>query len=92
MGHSIGAAIALAIAAQSQLPFPLLGVSALGVIPTPRRDLLIPDPDPEPDEPRFVIDDVRTVINRFFGPFECLNEDVFTGDTLKAAFEPGRNG
>lgn len=88
MGHSIGAAIALAIAAQSQRPFPVLGVSALGVIPTPRSDLLIPDPDPEPDEPRSVIDDVPEVVNRSFGPFECLNEEVFTRNTLEAVFEP----
>lgn len=90
VGHSIGAAIALAIAAQSN-PFPVLGASVLGVVPTPERDLLIPHPDPQPDEPRFVIDEVITRILRFFGPFECLNEGIFTGDNLQAAFEPGMN-
>jgi alpha-beta hydrolase superfamily lysophospholipase len=90
VGHSIGAAIALAIAAQSDCQsFPLLAVSALGVVPT-LRDLLL-DPDPESDEPRSVIEDVLTVVPRFFSPFECLNEKVFTGDTLKAAFEPCMN-
>jgi alpha-beta hydrolase superfamily lysophospholipase len=86
VGHSIGAAIALAIAAQSDCQsFPLLVVSALGVVPT------LLDPDPESDAPRFVIRDVSTVVSRFFGPFECLNEKVFTGDTLRAAFEPCMN-
>lgn len=86
MGHSIGAAIALAIAAQSDFRFPLLAVSALKLVPT-LRDLLV-DPDPESDEPQFVIEDVLTVASRLFDPFDCLNEKVFTGDTLKVAFEP----
>lgn len=92
VGHSIGAAIALAIAAQSDCQsFPVLAVSALGVVPTLQQGLLLPDPDLESDEPRFVIDDVPTVVSRFFGPFECLDEKVFTGDTLRAAFEPSMN-
>lgn len=89
VGHSMGAAIALAIAAQSKPPFPVLGVSALGAVPSPEKGTLLPDPDPAPHEPRYVIEDVPTVIETFFGPFECLNEDVFTGDILKAVFEPG---
>lgn len=91
VGHSIGAAIALAIAAQSNGELPLLGVSSLGLVPTSERGLLIPDPDPDPDAARFVIEDVPTVVSRFFGPFEFLNEQVFNSDTLQAVFEPSMN-
>lgn len=89
VGHSMGAAISLAIAAQSELPFPLLGVSALGAIPSPKKGTLLPDPDPAPNEPRYAIEDVPTVIQTFFGPFECLHDEVFNGDNLQAVFEPG---
>ncbi|KAJ5220378.1 Oxidoreductase 2OG-Fe(II) oxygenase family [Penicillium chermesinum] len=88
VGHSMGGAIVLAIAAQSKTPFSILGVSALGVVPSPEKGTLLPDPDPTPSEPRYSIEDPPTVIKKFFGPFECLNEDVFTGDTLRAVFEP----
>jgi pimeloyl-ACP methyl ester carboxylesterase len=92
VGHSIGAAIALAIAAQSdRQSFPVLAVSALGVIPTLQRDILLPDPDLESDDPRFVVKDVPTLVSRFFGPFECLDERLFTADTLKASFEPSKS-
>lgn len=89
VGHSLGAAIALAIAAQSDCQFPVIGVSVLGVVPTLDTGILIPDPDPEPDNLRVPLGDVPAMVSRFFGPFECLDEKVFTADTLRVVFEPG---
>lgn len=89
VGHSLGAAIALAIAAQSELPFPLLGVSALGIVPTPQKDLVLPDPDPTPDEPRVAISDLHLDATAFLGPLDLVDDAAFTADVLMTAFEPG---
>lgn len=85
LGHFIGAALVFAIAAQSQCS-PVVGVSTLGIVPTPQRNLLLLHPAPPPDEPGritgFLLNPLVSV------DIEYLDEKVSTSQTLLEAFQP----
>jgi len=89
VGHSVGAALAVAIAAQSDSQLPVIGLSLVGLVPTPSRSQLIPDPDPDPENPRLSPESMSAMASDFMGPMKYLNREIFSdGATLKKIFEP----
>ncbi|KAJ6014789.1 Oxidoreductase 2OG-Fe(II) oxygenase family [Penicillium herquei] len=87
-GHSLGGATTLAIAAQSELPFPLLGVGALGIVPSPTKSGLFQEENPAPKGRRSVVKkETKSLFTRMFGPIKYIDEDLFTADALIATSE-----
>jgi pimeloyl-ACP methyl ester carboxylesterase len=91
IGHSLGGAICLAIAAEAGEQLPLLGVSVLGIVPVEGSTLPFPDPDPEPENPRIVFKESREMMRRLLGPEEFIKQNVFNPDVLQLIFEPGES-
>jgi pimeloyl-ACP methyl ester carboxylesterase len=89
IGHSLGAAISMAIAAEAGDQLPLLGVSALGCIPTQTPLNILPEPDLDPNNPRFVVAETAENIQKYMGDPSQLNLDALTKDVVSAVFEPG---
>ncbi|KAJ5175968.1 oxidoreductase [Penicillium canariense] len=89
VGHSIGGAIALSIAHEAQGRLPIFGVSAMGCLPTLAPLRLLPEVDPEPENPRFVVDNNPENVRRFMGRTEWLNLDALSADIVSTVFEPG---
>lgn len=90
IGHSLGAGLALSIAARADKEsFPVLGVSSLGCPPTKEKLHLWPEPDPEPDNPRFEVPQTPENIKRFMGDPDQLDLDALAPDVIEACFEPG---
>lgn len=88
-GHSLGGAFSLAITAEAQNRLPLLGVSALGCAPIPNSRLLLSDPDPEPSNPRFIVETNPENIRKFMGEVEWLNVEALDPELVVQVFEPG---
>jgi pimeloyl-ACP methyl ester carboxylesterase len=88
-GHSLGGAYSLSITAEAQDRVPLLGVSALGCAPVPDSKILLADPDPDPSNPRFVVETTPENIRRFMGEVEWLNIDALEPELVAQVFEPG---
>lgn len=89
VGHSAGAALAVAIAAQPDSQLPVIGLSLLGLVPTHRGNLLIPNPDPDPENPRLSAESMSPMASDFMGPLQYLNGRVFgDGAMIKMIFEP----
>lgn len=88
-GHSLGGAYALSIAAEAQDRLPLLGVSALGCAPLQNSKSLLPNPDPEPSNPRFFVETNPQNIRRFMGEVEWLNIEALDPELVVQVFEPG---
>ncbi|EED20772.1 oxidoreductase, 2OG-Fe(II) oxygenase family, putative [Talaromyces stipitatus ATCC 10500] len=88
-GHSLGGAFSLSITAEAQDRLPLLGVSALGCAPVPDRKILLVDPDPEPSNPRYVVETNPENIRKFMGEVEWLNLDALEPELVAQVFEPG---
>lgn len=88
-GHSLGGAYSLSITAEAQDRLPLLGVSALGCAPVPDSKILLADPDPDPSNPRFVVETNPENIRRFMGEVEWLNIDALEPELVAQVFEPG---
>jgi pimeloyl-ACP methyl ester carboxylesterase len=91
IGHSLGGAICLAIAAEAGEQLPLLGVSVLGIVPVEGSTLPFPEPDPEPENPRIVFKESREMVRRLLGPEEFIKRNVFNPDVLQLIFEPGES-
>ncbi|KAL1969768.1 hypothetical protein VTN77DRAFT_7277 [Rasamsonia byssochlamydoides] len=89
IGHSLGAALSLVIAAEAGDRLPVLGVSSLGCLPSTEPLHLIPDPDSEPSNPRFVIAQTAENIARFLGDVDSVNVDALTSAVTAAVYEPG---
>ncbi|KUL85401.1 hypothetical protein ZTR_07011 [Talaromyces verruculosus] len=88
-GHSLGGAFSLSITAEAQDRLPLLGVSALGCVPVPNSRLLLSDPDPEPSNPRFIVETNPENIRKFMGEVEWLNVEALDPELVVQVFEPG---
>ena len=88
-GHSLGGAFSLSITAEAQDRLPLLGVSALGCAPVLNSRLLLSDPDPEPSNPRFIVETNPENIRKFMGEVEWLNVEALDPELVVQVFEPG---
>ncbi|KAI7971352.1 hypothetical protein EIK77_002464 [Talaromyces pinophilus] len=90
-GHSLGGAFSLSITAEAQDRLPLLGVSALGCAPVQNSRLLLADPDPEPSNPRFIVETNPENIRKFMGEVEWLNVEALDPElvTLTERLQPG---
>ncbi|KAJ5115695.1 Major facilitator superfamily domain general substrate transporter [Penicillium angulare] len=88
-GHSLGAATTFAIAAQSELPFPLLGVGGLGIVPSQGKTGFLPDVDPAPEGDRVVIPDIGKLFALMFGPIEYIDDKLLTADALFSSSQAG---
>jgi pimeloyl-ACP methyl ester carboxylesterase len=89
VGHSIGGALALSIAYEAEGRLPILGVSAMGCLPTLAPLGLLGETDPEPENPRFIVENNPENIKRFMGRVEWLNLDALSEDVVAAVFEAG---
>jgi pimeloyl-ACP methyl ester carboxylesterase len=89
IGHSLGGAISLIIAAEAGDTLPLLGVSSLGCTPSQLPLNILPNPDPQPENPRFVVEETAENIQKYMGGPAQLNLDALTKDVVSAVFEPG---
>ena len=89
VGHSIGGALALSIAYEADGRLPILGVSAMGCLPSLTPLGLLGETDPEPENPRFIVENNPENIKRFMGRVEWLNLDALSEDVVAAVFEPG---
>lgn len=89
VGHSIGGALALSVTYEAQGRLPILGVSAMGCLPTLKPLGILDWTDPEPENPRFIFESNPENIKRFMGRMEWLNLDALTEEVVVAVFEPG---
>lgn len=90
VGHSIGGALALSVTHEAHGRLPILGVSAMGCLPSLNPLGLLGETDPEPDNPRFIVEPSPENIKRFMGRTEWLNLDALSPEIVAAVFEPGR--
>jgi pimeloyl-ACP methyl ester carboxylesterase len=91
IGHSLGAVTALSIAAFKDEELPLLGVSALGIIPAKDHpaglvDMLRTDPE----NPRFVVEPSPEAIETFMGPPSVIDPEMLVHPSVPQIFEPGK--
>ncbi|CZR65450.1 related to oxidoreductase, 2OG-Fe(II) oxygenase family [Phialocephala subalpina] len=90
IGHSLGAAISLSLAAFHGNDLPLLGISALGIIPTKDHPTgLIQMLKADPENPRFVVEPTPESTEVFMGPPEVIDQAVITHPSMLTIFEPG---
>lgn len=89
VGHSIGGALALSIAYEAKGQLPILGVGAMGCLPSLTPLGLLSETDPEPENPRFIVENNPENVKRFMGRVEWLNLDALSEDVVAAVFEPG---
>lgn len=89
IGHSLGAATSLIIAALEGHNLPLLGVSVLGIIPNKVRPIAIVQALEEaPDSARVPLDDPSPdTLRRFLGIPDFLDKDVLTHPSIPIIFE-----
>ncbi|EEA21172.1 hypothetical protein EYB25_008632 [Talaromyces marneffei] len=88
-GHSLGGAYSLLIAAEPQGRLPLLGVSTLGCAPVPNGKILLSNHDPDPSNPRFIVETSPENIRKFMGEVEWLNIEALEPQLVAQVFEPG---
>jgi len=90
VGHSLGAAISLSIAALEGEMLPLLGVSALGVIPTKEPPpILVNMLKADSENPRFVVEPSPEAVETFMGPPSVVDESILAHPSMPKIFEPG---
>ncbi|EPS28170.1 hypothetical protein PDE_03116 [Penicillium oxalicum 114-2] len=89
VGHSLGGALALAIAYEAQEKLPILGVSSMGCLPTREPLGLLAENDPEPQNPRYLVEKKASNVERFMGKLEWVNINALSGAVISSAFEPG---
>ncbi|KAF7715955.1 Uncharacterized protein PECH_004622 [Penicillium ucsense] len=89
VGHSLGGALALSVAYEAQRKMPIWGVSCMGSLPTQEPLGLLAEPDPEPENPRYVVDESAINVERFMGKLEWVNLDGLSGKVIESVFEPG---
>lgn len=90
VGHSLGGALALAIAYEAQEKLPILGVSSMGCLPTREPLGLLAENDPEPQNPRYLVEKKASNVERFMGKLEWVNINALSGAVISSAFEPGK--
>jgi pimeloyl-ACP methyl ester carboxylesterase len=91
IGHSLGAAIALGIAALESKRLPFLGVSALGIIPTAFPSALLQAQlNQDPNSSRVVIEPTPEVIETYLGPPSTFEQSILEHPSIPNIFEPGR--
>jgi pimeloyl-ACP methyl ester carboxylesterase len=91
IGHSLGAATALILAALEGDKLPLLGISALGIIPSREKPTaLLEALDKDPENPRMLIEDPDpATLRKFMGIPEFLDPQILTNPAIPEIFEPG---
>ncbi|TVY55156.1 putative 2-oxoglutarate-dependent dioxygenase DIN11, partial [Lachnellula suecica] len=90
VGHSLGAAISLSLAAFEGDKLPLLGVSSLGIMPTKDHPpSLIEMLKANPENPRFIVEPSIESIETFMGPLELIDESLLIHPSMPNIFEPG---
>jgi pimeloyl-ACP methyl ester carboxylesterase len=90
IGHSLGAAIALGIAALESKRLPFLGVSALGVIPTMVPSALLQAQlNQDPSSPHVVIEPTLEAIETYLGPPSAFEQSILEHPSISSIFEPG---
>ncbi|GLI82121.1 hypothetical protein PoHVEF18_010522 [Penicillium ochrochloron] len=89
VGHSIGGALVLSITHEAQGRLPILGVSAMGCLPSLKPLGLLGETDPEQENPRFTVEPSPDNIKRFMGRMEWLNLDALSQEIVEVVFEPG---
>jgi pimeloyl-ACP methyl ester carboxylesterase len=90
VGHSMGGALVLSITYEAQGRLPILGVSAMGCLPSLKPLGMLGDTDPDPENPRFIVEPDPENIKRFMGRMEWLNLDALSEEIVAAVFEPGK--
>ena len=91
VGHSLGAATSLSIAAFEGEGLPVLGVSALGIIPTKDHPAgLVEMLKSDPDNPRFIVEASPEAIETFMGPPSVVDQSIFQHPSMPIIFEPGK--
>ncbi|OKL57253.1 hypothetical protein UA08_07419 [Talaromyces atroroseus] len=88
VGHSLGGAFSLSIAYEARERLPLLGVSSLGCLPVASSSSLLPDPDLEPHNPRFVVQTTPENVRKYMGEVEWVNLDALDPALIASVFEP----
>lgn len=90
IGHSLGAATTLALAAYHGDDLPIIGVSALGILPTKDHPAgLIEVLKADPENPRFVVESTPESVEAFMGPPTVIDQAVVTSPDMLTIFEPG---
>jgi pimeloyl-ACP methyl ester carboxylesterase len=90
VGHSLGGALALSVTYEAHGQLPILGVSAMGCLPSLKPLGILGATDPEPENPRFIVESNPENIRRFMGRPEWLNHDALSEDIVAEVFEPGK--
>jgi pimeloyl-ACP methyl ester carboxylesterase len=91
VGHSLGAATALGIASFEAETLPILGVSALGIIPTKEHPAGLVDMlKADPENPRFVVEASPEAVEAFMGPPSVIGSSILVHPSLPKIFEPGK--
>lgn len=89
MGHSLGGGFALGVTYEARDRLPVLGVSSMGCLPTLKKVRIIPEPETEPDNPRYVTENTPANIKKYMGEIDWVNAEVLTKELIDAVFEPG---
>jgi pimeloyl-ACP methyl ester carboxylesterase len=90
IGHSLGAAIALGIAALESKRLPFLGVSTLGIIPTLFPSALLQAQlNQDPSSSHVVIEPTPEVIETYLGPPSVFEQSILEHPSIPNIFEPG---
>jgi pimeloyl-ACP methyl ester carboxylesterase len=90
IGHSLGAAIALSIAALESKRLPFLGISVLGVIPTIFPSALLQGQlKRDPNSRHVVIDPTPEAIETYLGPPSAFEQSILDHPSMGSIFEPG---
>lgn len=91
VGHSLGAVTSLSIAAFEGEKLPLLGVSALGIIPTKDHPTGLAEMlKADPENPRFIVEASPEAIEAFMGPPSVIDPSILVHPTMPLIFEPGQ--
>ncbi|TVY39193.1 putative 2-oxoglutarate-dependent dioxygenase [Lachnellula occidentalis] len=89
IGHSLGAVISLSLAAFEGQKLPILGISALGIIPTKDHPAVVVKAlEADPENPRLVFEPSPDSVETFMGPLSVLDMDVLTHPSMLSIFEP----
>lgn len=90
IGHSLGAATSLSLAALDGGILPILGVSALGIIPTEHHPpSLVALMEANPEHQRFVVEASLETIETFMGPVDTIDLDAISSPAMLPIFESG---
>lgn len=92
IGHSLGAAICLSLAAFEGDKLPIIGVSALGIIPTENHPVrLVNMLKADPKNPRLVVESSIEAMETFMGPLNLVDVNILFNPSMSKIFEPGKH-